>query len=142
MVIVRLLTNIGLYQFHLCFQKIMYHRIFSFVNSFNLLYKNQFGFREKHGTDMALIVLVDEILKALDKGKIKLGVFLDLSKAFHTVDHSILLKKLFKYGIRGSALKWMTNYLKERQQYVLFNIHCSSNETVSCGVPQGSILGH
>ena len=91
---------------------------------------------------MALIVLVEEILKALDKGKIKLGVFLDLSKAFDTVDHSILLKKLFKYGIRGSALKWMTNYLKERQQYVLLNRHCSSKETVSCGVPQGSILGH
>ena len=88
---------------------------------------------------MALIVLMDEILKALDEGKIVLGVFLDISKAFNTVDHSILLKNLFKYGIKGSALKWMTDYLKERQQYVVFNRHCSSN--VSCGVPQGSILG-
>ena len=90
---------------------------------------------------MALFVLVDEILKALDEGKIVLGVFLDLSKAFDTVDHSILLKKLFKYGMRGSALKWMTEYLEERQQYVFFKRQCSSNETVSCGVPQGSILG-
>ena len=90
---------------------------------------------------MALIVLVDEILKALDEGKIVLGVILDLSKAFDTVVHSILLTKLYKYGIRGSALKWMTHYLKGRQQYVLFNRHCSSKDTVSCGVPQGSILG-
>ena len=120
---------------------IMYNIIFSFLNSFNLLYKYQLRFHEKHGTNMALIVLVDEILKALDEGKIVLGVFLDLSKAFDTVDHSILLKKLLKYGIRGSALKWMTEYLEERQQYVFFNRQCSSNETVSCGVPQGSILG-
>ena len=90
---------------------------------------------------MAARLLVDEILKALDEGKSVLGVFLNLSKAFDTVDHSILLKKLFKYGIRCSALKWMTDYLKERQQYVLFNRHCSSNETVYCGVPQGSLLG-
>ena len=68
-------------------------------------------------------------------------MFLDSSKAFDTVDHSILLQKLFIYCIRGSALKWMTNFLKDRQQYVLFNRQCSSNDTVFCGVPQGSILG-
>ena len=78
---------------------------------------------------MALIVLVDIILKALNEGKIVLGMFLDLSKAFDTVDHSILLKKLFKYGIKGSAFKWITDYLKERQQYVVVNRHCSSNCT-------------
>ena len=71
--------------------RIMYNRILSFLNSFELLYKYQFGFREKHGTNMALIVLVHKILKALDEGKIVLGMFLDLSKAFDTVDHSILL---------------------------------------------------
>ena len=109
---------------------------FSFLNSLNLLYKHQFGFRKRHGTNMALIVLGDEILKTLDEGKIVLGVFLDLSKAFDTVDHSILLQKIFKYGIKVTAPKWMTDYLKERQQYVLFNRYCSSN----C-VPQGSILG-
>ena len=81
---------------------------------------------------VSLIVLVDEKLKALDEGKIVLRVFLDLSKAFDTVDHSILLKKIYKYGIRG---------MKGRQQYVVFNRHCSSDETVSCGVTQGSILG-
>ena len=76
------------------FERIMYNIIFPFLNSFDLLYKYQFGFREKHGTNMALIVLVGEILKALDERKIVLGVFLDLSKAFDTVDHSILLKQL------------------------------------------------
>ena len=76
-----------------------------------------------------------KILKALDEGKIVLGVFLDSSKTFDTVDHSILPKEIFNYGIRGSALKWMTDYLKKRQQCVLFNRHCSSNETATCGVP-------
>ena len=71
---------------------------------------------------MALIVLVDETLKALDEGKIVLGVFLDLSKAFDTVEYSILLKQIFKYGIRGSALKRTTHYLNERQQYLSFDI--------------------
>ena len=113
------------------FERIMYNIIFSFLNSFNLLYKYQFGSREKHGTNMALIVLVDDILRALDEEKIVLGVFLDLSKAFDTVDHSNLLKQLFKYGIRGSA-KWMANCLKERQRYVLFNRHCSSNGFLWC----------
>ena len=113
------------------FERMMYNIIFSFLNSFDLLYKYQFGFREKHGTNMALVVLVDEILKALDEGKIVLGVSLDLSKAFDTVDHSILLKKLYKYGIRGSALKWMIDYLKGRQQYVVFKRHCSSNDMSS-----------
>ena len=122
--------------FSTVFERIMYNRFFSFLNSFNLLYKYQFRFREKYGTNMALIVLVDKMLKALDEGNIVLGVFLDVSKAFDTVDHFILLKKIFKYGMGGSALKWMTDYLKERPQCVIFNRHCSSNEKV----PQGSIL--
>ena len=114
------------------FERIMYNIIFSFLNSFNLLYKYQFGSCEKHGTNMALIVLVDEILRALDEEKIVLGVFLDLSKAFDTVVNSNLPKQLFKYGIRGSAPKWMADCLKERQRYVLFNRHCSSNGFLWC----------
>ena len=78
----------------------MYSKILSFFNKHNLFYKYQFGFRERHGTDITLIVCIDKILSALNEGDYVLGVFLDLSKAF---DHNILLMKLYKYGIRGVA---------------------------------------
>ena len=87
------------------------------------------------------IGLIDKILKALDEGEIVLGVFIDLSKAFYTVNHTILLDKLYKYSIRGMAHVWITNYLYERKQYVSFNKLDSPYEKVNCGVPQGSILG-
>ena len=103
----------------------MYNRIFYFLNSFNLLYKYQFGFREQYGTNMVLFVLVDEILKAIDYENIIPGIYLDLNKEFDTVDHPISLKKTFKYGIRGFALNWMRDYLKDRKQYVFFNGRCS-----------------
>ena len=85
----------------------MYDRINNFITKNNILYKYQFGFREGHGTNMALIVLRDKILNFIDSGDIVFGVFLDFSKAFDTVDHKILLKKLHKYGIRGLAYEWI-----------------------------------
>ena len=88
-----------------------------------------------------MVFLIDKILKALDEGEIVLGVFIDLSKAFDTVNHTILLDKLYKYGIRGMAHVWITNYLYDREQYVSFNKLDSPYEKVNCGVPQGSILG-
>ena len=119
----------------------MYSRILSFFNKHNLFYKYQFGFRERHGTDIALIVLIDKIMSALNEGDYVFGLFLDLSKAFDTVDHNILLMKLYKYGIRGVAHDWIKSYLEERKQYVSFNKHDSSTMDIKCGVPQGSILG-
>ena len=119
----------------------MYNRLLSFINKHNLLYKLQFGFREKHGTDTALIILIDKIMSAINEDEIVLGVFLDLSKTFDTVNHKILLMKMYKYGIRGVALSWFESYLSNRNQYVSFSNYNSESMLISCGVPQGSILG-
>ena len=85
--------------------------------------------------------LVTNIIKAKDNKKSTLSVFLDLSKAFDTVNHAILLCKLEFYGIRGIALKWFCNYLTNRKQFVIYNNENSNTEVISCGAPQGSILG-
>lgn len=122
-------------------EKLMYNRLLSFVNKHAILHNYQFGFRANHSTNMALIIIVDKILQALQKGDIVIGVFLDFSKAFDTVNHDILLKKLEKYGIRGTAHKWFASYLNNRKQYVSFSNHDSTYKGVTCGVPQGSVLG-
>ena len=122
------------------FERLMYDRILTFLNKHNILYKYQFGFKKSHSTYMALTVLIDKILNALDQGKCVVGLFLDFSKAFDTVNHAILLNKLKHYGIRGTALHWLTSYISNRYQYVVYNVR-SSEKLITCGVPQGSILG-
>ena len=87
------------------------------------------------------MILMDRITKSLENGEFIIGVFLDFSKAFDTVNHDVLLQKLHHYGIRGSALKWFQSYLSDRQQYVTYNGEESSKKGINCGVPQGSILG-
>ena len=122
-------------------EKIVYKRLFSFLNDSDILIPNQFGFRKKHSTDYAIIQLCDKIIEALTKKEHIIGVFMDLSKAFDTIDHKILIYKLKHYGIRGIALSWFIDYLSNREQYVDFD-SCSSNRlNIKCGVPQGSILG-
>ena len=122
-------------------ERLMHSRILEFINKHGILYDYQFGFRTNHSTNMALTILMDRILSALDKGEYAIGLFLDLQKAFDTVNHDILLKKLYKYGIRGTCLKWLTDYLANRQQFVNFDNVVSSRKIITCGVPQGSILG-
>ena len=90
---------------------------------------------------MAIICLMDKLTMALEKGDFAIGVFIDFRKAFDTVDHSILLEKLYFYGIRGSALDWMRSYLNNRKQCVVYNDICSELLDVTCGVPQGSNMG-
>jgi hypothetical protein len=90
---------------------------------------------------MAIIILMERIISALEKGHFTVGIFLDFSKAFDTVNHEILLNKLSKYGIRGPANSWVESYLKDRQQYCFLNNYQSNKLYIKCGVPQGSILG-
>ena len=90
---------------------------------------------------MALLTLVDQLIQALENGEYVVGVFLDFSKAFDTVDHSILSEKPFHYGIRGSTYSWFQSYLSNRSQCVTYDGVKSSLGSIKCGVPQGSIFG-
>jgi len=122
-------------------EKLMYARLISFINKHKVLYKYQFGFRKNHSTTLALIEITDNILKDLEEGKHTAGIFIDFKKAFDTVDHSILFSKLEHYGIRGSVLEWLKSYLKNRQQYSYVNGKNSTQQLITYGVPQGSVLG-
>ena len=100
-----------------------------------------FGFRESPSTSHALLSLTETIKKSINNGKFGCGIFLDLQKAFDTVDHKILLQKLEHYGIRGKVLDWFRSYLSSRSQYVVVNGHSFKILPSTCGVPQGSVLG-
>lgn len=122
-------------------EQVMYNRIYSFLIKHDILYKYQFGFRLNHSTSLALIEIIDNIMNKLEQDNYVAGIFLDLSKAFDTVDHTILLEKLEHYGIRGLTHSWFKSYLTNRKQYVVINNTQSTVRTVKCGVPQGSVLG-
>ena len=119
----------------------MYNRLIWYINENNILYNFQFGFREKHSAALALITLVDKISSALESGEFAIGLFLDFSKAFDTINYDILFMKMHHYGIRGCTLNWFKSYLSNRKQYVSYHNVCSSLKPIICGVPQGSILG-
>jgi len=123
------------------FEKVMFGRMVAFLDKHSVFYEHQYGFRQKYSTSMAMIQLVNQISTAIDNKETCAGIFLDLSKAFDTVNHAILISKLEHYGIRGIALDWIKNYLSNRKQYVQFNDICSNLNTINCGIPQGSILG-
>ena len=122
-------------------ERLMYNRLLNFINRHKIFNQNQFGFRNNHSTFMALIILVENLVDALDNGNCAVGIFLDFQKAFDTVDHGILLDKLYCYGIRGIAHDWFVSYLSNRQQSVIYNGYESELQVMRCGVPQGSILG-
>lgn len=122
-------------------EKVIYKRTYSFLESQNILFNSQYGFRNGHSTIQAATELITDVLNGFEAKEYSIGVFLDLSKAFDTIDHSMLLKKLEFYGIRGLALSWFGNYLKDRQQYVDFKGCNSEQLKLRCGVPQGSVLG-
>lgn len=122
-------------------EKIIHKRTIAFLKNNNILSNSQFGFREKHSTSHALLSFVEKVANALDSSSHMVGIFLDYSKAFDTINHNILLYKLSHYGIRGKALEWFRSYLSNRKQYVFLNGHSSDLQHITCGVPQGSLLG-
>ena len=97
-------------------EKIMHKRLYNFLDDNNILYSKQFGFRKNNSTMVALIKITEEIKESIDKGKYGCDIFIDLRKAFDTVNHDILLLKMEQYGVRGTSLQWFKSYLYERKQ--------------------------
>ena len=123
------------------FEKLVCKQLTSYVEKYDILHQYQFGFRKGRWTEQAIVEITDILKQAIDNNLFTCGVFLDFAKAFDTVNHSILLNKLEKYGIRGVPLRWFTSYLTNRQQYVSIDGTESSKQTIKCGIPQGSSLG-
>ena len=123
------------------FERAMHSRLYDFLEKSHILYDLQFGFRKKNSTTHALLDIVEKIRDNLDKKTFSCGVFIDLEKAFDTVNHNILLQKLQFYGILGKNISWFTSYLNNRKQRVKLSSQFSPYADISCGVPQGSILG-
>ena len=120
----------------------MYNGLYKHFSNSKILYPKQFGFQKGHSTHHALLQLVDQIYESFERSEYKIGVFIDLSKAFDTVDYNILLKKLEIYCISDTLLRWFRNNLSNREQYIQFDGWQKTNyKTVKCGVRQGSILG-
>ena len=105
-----------------CFSKmlerIVYNRLYKYLTTEKILYPKQFGFQRGHSTEHAIVKLANQIYESFERNKYTLGVFIDLSKAFDTVNHSVLIKKLQMYGVRGVNLAWFRSYLANRKQYI------------------------
>lgn len=114
-------------QFSKILEKLFERRLNNFVDRHKLFMDSQYGFRSGSSTSMALMELVEQITSCIEKKKYALGIFIDLKKAFDTIDHEILLKKMEIYGIRGAALDWIDSYISNRQQFVqLGKLWCPS----------------
>ena len=116
-------------------EKMVSKRLTSFINNHNILYSKQFGFRSQHSTIQAALSIIDKIQEGVENRKYSCGVFLD------TVNHNILLQKLEYYGIRGVVPKWFQSYLENKKQFVSIGNVRSATSYISCGLPQGSVLG-
>ena len=128
-------------QFSKILDKLFVNRLDGFIEKYGLLSDHQYGFRSNRSTSLAVIDFVENISTAIDEKQPSIGVFIDLRKAFDTIDHSLLLQKMERYGIRGVTHNWLRSYLNNRFQYVNINNTESHLRRVTCGVPQGSVLG-
>ena len=122
-------------------EKVMHNRLYSFFQKNKMFYENQYGFRKQRSTVDAVTKFINDVIKSYDDKQSTIAVYCDLSKAFDTIDHNILIHKLEFYGIRGFALSWFRSYLSNRSQYTHYNGIDSDTQNVKCGVPQGSVLG-
>ena len=123
------------------FEKVIFQQTYSYFEQNNLLYTSQYGFRKGHSTEYAALELADRIIQQMDENKTPINIYLDLSKAFDTLNHSILIHKLKFYGINGTAIHLFKSYLSNRKQYVEYENNTSDTLLITTGVPQGSVLG-
>ena len=123
------------------FEGVVFNQLYDHLTKHNLLFEGQYGFRKRHSTEYAALELVDRISNSLDNHKLPISIFLDLSKAFDTLDYEILLYKLHHYGIRNCILNWLRSNLTNRTQYIEIDGIKSNSRPLLTGVPQGSILG-
>ena len=128
-------------QFSKILEKLFCKRLTEFIDKYKLISDSQYGFRSNRSTSLAILDLIEELTSALDDNKYTIGVFIDLRKAFDTIDHGLLLKKMEHLGIRGVVNNWLSSYLNNRKQYVEINNVSSDLQNIICGVPQGSVLG-
>jgi len=122
-------------------ERAVHHQLIDFLEREELFSNSQYGYRKHRSTEHATIFLTDNIRKSIDKGNLLGALFVDLSKAFDTLSHAILLGKLKSYGIKGIALNWFKDYLFNRKQFCEIDGVKSELHHIVCGVPQGSILG-
>ena len=129
-----------------CFSKtlerVMYNHLYKYLTDQKILHPQQFSFIKGHSTEYAVVQLVDQIYESFENDNYTVGIFINLSKAFDTIDHTIPLKKLEIYGITGANLVWFKSYLTNRKRCICINNDTKTNkQKVKCRVPQESILG-
>lgn len=123
------------------FEKVVFKRLYMFLQTKEAIFEKQYGFRPKHSTIDAMHDFLRNIYDVYERNEDGIGIFIDFTKAFDTIDHKLLLHKLYVYGIRGNAHKWFESYLTNRKQYVNYKGTSSESQKITFGVPQGSVLG-
>ena len=118
----------------------MCNRLFKYLSENSIVSEKKIGFQTSHSTEHAILLLVNQLYQSFNESKFTLGIFIDLGKAFDTVGHKILTKKLELYEIKGCNLRWFESYLSNRKQFITNGDKQTNIETIACGVPQDSIL--